>query len=150
MNDQLLTLVRYRNILEGLFEKVLQNTDLSMEQYLLMEKIYNKKEETPSNLACAMAVSRAAISRRCRLLGEQGIIERCNTDNFQGDNRNVHYRLTRKGKQLLFEIRINSSNLVTELESLFVTTNWDEIDQQLKSVSDALKKIYDVKEILIS
>ncbi len=38
MNNQLLMLIKYRNILDQLFVTVLQNVDLSLEQYLLMEK----------------------------------------------------------------------------------------------------------------
>ena len=36
MNNQLLMLIKYRNILDQLFVTVLQNVDLSLEQYLLM------------------------------------------------------------------------------------------------------------------
>lgn len=63
MNNQLLMLIKYRNILDQLFVTVLQNVDLSLEQYLLMEKMDREKEETPGNLAACMGVSRPAISR---------------------------------------------------------------------------------------
>lgn len=149
MNNQLLMLIKYRNILDQLFVTVLQNVDLSLEQYLLMEKMDREKEETPGTLAACMGVSRPAISRQCQSLGEKGLIERANVGSFIGDSRKVYYRLTTKGKQLLLKIRLNSNDMIDSLDSGFVTTNWDEIDNQTALMSDAVKRTFNINEIQI-
>lgn len=149
MNNQLLTLIKYRNILDQLFVIVLQNVDLSIEQYLLMEKIDREKEETPGNLATCMGVSRPAISRQCQSMGEKGLIERANEGSFIGDSRKVYYRLTNKGKQLLLKIRLNSNDMLNSLDSVFDTTNWDEFNNQITLMADAVKKTFSINEIQV-
>lgn len=141
MNMQLISLIESQSALKVLLDHFFDAYSLSLEQYVLLEQIAKENEKTPTELAAELKVSKTAISRRCRLLGEKGYIYRLRRGDFGDidvDSRMVEYYLTDSGEELLLQVDKDIEHKIDILKKDLGEVDWQTLVLITKKINKEL------------
>lgn len=101
INDSLNSLVYKTNIiLKGKLQTFLKNFDITTEQWVMLNRLYQKDGYNQKELSIDSFKEQAAITRTLDILENKGLIERKKSPT---DRREYLVSITEKGKELLEE-----------------------------------------------
>lgn len=110
-----------------------QNIDITVDQYLVLSRLYEKEGWTQSELASLTYKDKSSITRILDLLVKKKYVERRNIEN---DRRAYEIYLTISGKEIIEKvIEIADKHMKKGIKGL--------TENEIKQVKDILNKIHD-------
>ena len=122
---------KLRYFIKGKLQKQLKNYDISLDQWIILSKIYQNEGSNQKNLAEISRKDRAVITRILNILENNGLIKR-ETSSY--DKREFLIYLTDKGNELYRETAAIISHNAHKINSVFSESELE----QFKSLLDKL------------
>jgi DNA-binding MarR family transcriptional regulator len=130
-NDVLWSFFKLRYLIKGKLQKSLKIYDISLDQWIILSRIYQNEGNNQKKLAEVSHKDRAVITRILNILENKGLVERKNSYH---DKREFLIYLTDKGNELYRETSVIMSGNTQEIKSIFSENELE----QFKSLLDKL------------
>lgn len=130
-NDVLWASFKLRYLIKGKLQKSLKNYDISLDQWIILSRIYQNEGSNQKKLAEVSHKDRAVITRILNILENKGLIERKKSYH---DKREFLIYLTDKGNDLYKETSAIISQNSQKINSVFS-------DSELKQFKSLLDKL---------
>jgi DNA-binding MarR family transcriptional regulator len=135
-NDILWASFKLRYLIKGKLQKSLKNYDISLDQWIILSRIYQNEGSNQKKLAEVSNKDRAVITRILNILENKGLIERKNSHH---DKREFLIYLTDKGNDLYGETSAIISQNSQKINSIFSDSELEQFKSLLDKLSSNLE-----------